>query len=574
MTAPYTPLGKRQRLELLRSQLDTERQSFMPGWREENDYIRPSRARFFISDNNRGDRRNQKIIDSTATYAAGTLSSGMMTNVTNPARPWFRMGLPDPDLAESASVKDWLHNVTQGMLAVFQQSNLYDALPEIYDDLGVFGTAAMAVLDDAEDVLRFETYPIGSFWIANDARRVVRVFLREFRMTVRQLIEEFGAFNVKNEITNWDRFSLSVRNAYEQDALETWIDVVHVIEPNREYRPNLALSKHKRFASCYYEKGTAGNSAKGDPDRVLREEGFDEFPILVGRWKVTGGDVYATDCPGKTAIGDIKQLQQGEKQKLKAIGKLVDPPLVGSSNLRNTPVSLLPGGVTYDPTQGDARLKPLYEIEPRIAELSAEQELVRSRILKAFYVDILLMLATSDRRQITAREVDERHEEKLMALGHVLERLNKDILHPLIDRTFAIMQRRGLIPPPPEELQGKTLKVEYLGIMAIAQKMVGIAGLERFVGLVAQIAGFDPSILDKVDFDQLVDEYGESTGIPPRCIVPDEQVVAIRQQRAQQQQAAQMAENAQALSQSAKNLAGAPTEGKNALTDLLGAGAP
>jgi len=53
---------------------------------------------------------------------------------------------------------------------------------------------------------------------------------------------------------------------------------------------------------------------------------------------------------------------------------------------------------------------------------------VENRIERSFYVDLFLMLANSDRRQITAREIEERHEEKMLMLGPVLQRLNDELL--------------------------------------------------------------------------------------------------------------------------------------------------
>jgi len=68
---------KRQRLNALRQSMKQERQSFEPTWTDCSDFISPTRARFYTSDVNKGERRNQKIINSTATLAANTLASGM-----------------------------------------------------------------------------------------------------------------------------------------------------------------------------------------------------------------------------------------------------------------------------------------------------------------------------------------------------------------------------------------------------------------------------------------------------------------------------------------------------------------
>ena len=130
---------ERQRYQAMRTQLDSERSSFMPTWRTLGDYILPRRPRFTVTDVNKGDRRNQNIINSTGTLAARTLQSGMMGGITSPARPWFKLTTADQDLADVSSVKDWLYQVTQRMQTAYIRSNLYNTLPLIYGDLSVLG---------------------------------------------------------------------------------------------------------------------------------------------------------------------------------------------------------------------------------------------------------------------------------------------------------------------------------------------------------------------------------------------------------------------------------------------------
>lgn len=182
------------------------------------------------------------------------------------------------------------------------------------------------------------------------------------------------------------------------------------------------------------------------------------------------------------------------------------------------------------------------------------------------------MLASDPRQQPpTAREVDERHEEKLLALGPVLEQLNQDLLDPLIDIAFDLMLRHNLIPEPPQQLQGIVLRVEYVSVMAQAQKLVDIAALERFAQFVQQLvseAG-DPSILDKVDFDELIDQYADRVSAPPHVVRSDKDVALIRRGRAQMQQQKQAQETMQSMTDSAKTLSDTNTGGQNALTDVL-----
>ena len=575
LSGHFTTRARREKFEIMRQQMKNERSSFDAHWRELSDFILPRRSRFFTSDRNRGDRRTRRIIDSTATIASRTLSSGMMGGVTSPARPWFRLSTPDPALGEVEAVKTWLHTVARRMITVFLKSNLYQTLPIVYKDMGTFGTGAMFIQEDFEDVFRTFPLPIGSYMIANDEKLRVRVFIREFTMTVRQIVERFGQFDPASGKIDWTNISEHIRNLWNNQHRETWIEIVHVIAPNDRYDANKLESKFRKYESVYYESGAVDGQASQlhttiEIDKFLQESGFDFFPVLVPRWEITGEDVYGTDCPGMTALGDIKQLQLGEKRGMQAIEKMVNPPMTGPSSLRQVRTSILAGDITYtDDFEGRKGFRPVHEVEPRIRELEGKQEQVRMRIKRVYFEDLFLQLSQTDRREITAREIDERHEEKLLMLGSVLERLNQDMLDPLIDIGFEMMLRQGLIPPPPDELRGVTLKVEYISIMAQAQKLTGLVSLERFTAFVTGLAtATEPSVIDKLDRDQMVDEYGEVSGVPPNVVRSDEAVARMREERAKAESAAREMELVEKGARAARDLSQAKLGEDNTLDRL------
>jgi hypothetical protein len=565
-------LSTRRYFELVRTQLANERSSFESHWRDIGDHIWPRGYRFSTSDTNQGDKRQQKIIDSTGSLALRTLSSGMMSGVTSPARPWFRLTVSDPQQAESSDVKTWLDEVGRRMTTVFLRSNLYNALPILYKAIGAFGTSALYMEEDFDEVVRFSVFPVGSFSIANDSKLKVRVFHREFRMTVRQLVQEFGITNPdKPQDINWSKLSETIKNQWMNGMYEDWIDVYHYIIPNDQYEPDSDDPLKKKFLSIYLEAGKNNDSGLNlDEERVLRKQGHSFFPILCPRWELNGQDVYGTSCPGMDTLPDIKQLQLHEKRSLQAIEKMVNPPMTAPTGMRNQKVSLLPGDVTFtDIREGQQGLRPIHEVRFSVRELEEKSQQIRNRIQRGFYEDLFLMLAASDRRQITAREIEERHEEKLLALGPVLEQLNQDLLDPLIDNTFAIMLDQGLIPPAPEELQGQDLKIEYISIMAQAQKLIGIGAVERFTSYAGQVAQYDPSVLQKISADQLIDVYSELVSLPAGVVRSDDEVAEIRAEMAARQQAMQQAEQAQMQAATAKDLSQSKIEDDNGLGLLI-----
>ncbi len=534
----------KEQLQKQQAQLTNDRSSFDPHWRELSDFINPRGSRFLVTDVNRDDRRNTKIVDPTATLAARTLSSGMMSGITSPARPWFKLATPDPDMMDYGPVKLWLEVVQRRMNEVFNKSNIYQSLPLLYASLGNYSTGAMAVLEDDSDVIRTMMFPIGSYYMANSARGSVDTCFRKFSMTVRQLVMEFGLNNVSD----------SVKGMWDSGNYESWIEVIHAVYPNIDRDTAKLNSKNKPVKSVYYEVG-------GDSDKLLRESGFDEFPIMAPRWEVNGEDVYGSSCPGMIALGQVKALQLEQKRKSQLIDKATNPPMVGPSSLRNQRVSLLPGDITYiDQVTGQDGLKPAYLVNPNTADLLADIQDTRQIINSAYFVDLFMMLQNINTRSMPVEAVIEMKEEKLLMLGPVLERLNDECLNPLIDRTFSIMARKNLLPPPPDVLQGMPLRIEYISVMAQAQKSIGLSSLSSTVGFIGQLAQAKPEALDKLNVDQAIDAFAEMSGVSPTVIVPQEQVEQVREQRAQQQQQQQMVAMGMAAAQGAKTLSEAQTE--------------
>lgn len=551
--------SRRQRYRKKLSQLTSERSSWDPHWSDIIDYVMPRRGRVRgdpVSQANRGDKRQSLILDGTATKDLGILASGLMTGVTSPARPWYQLATPDKDLNEWKPAKLWLESARNRMSDLFRSSNLYNILPETYRDLGGIGTAALGMFEDDKDVFRFYPYPSGSFYLASDERRVIDTFVQPFALTVRQMVQRYG----------FDACSTKVRAMFRDGQTEAWIRIVQVVEPNEAYNPKKIDARFKRWASCHYEDLC-------DEDQLLRESGYDEFPVLCPRWSTVGENVYG-ESPTMDILPDVKALQSLERTKAQGIQKQADPPLLAPSDLANGAIDTRPGRVNYYDRRagaGGQQVVPLYQVQFQLNEVRADVEEKRRAIHSGLYADLFLMLAMDARNQPpTAEEIKARQEEKLLVLGPVLERLNDELLDPLIGRAFAIMARRGLLPPPPDELKGMQVGVEYVSVMAQAQKLVGLGAQERLVGHVAQVASFHPEALDKLDFDSEIDEYADKVGASAKLVRSADEVAAIRQARQQAQQAQQALAATQAAAGAARDLAGASLDGNNVLTAIAG----
>lgn len=544
-------ISKRKLLLSRWGQLRNERESWMAHWKEISDYLLPRSGRFFVDDRNRGDKRHNNIYDSTGTRALRVLAAGMMAGMTSPARPWFRLTTSDPQLDESAAVKAWLADVTRLMQMVFAKSNTYLALHTIYEELGAFGTASTIVLPDFDNVIHQHPLTVGEYAIATDYRGRVDTLYREFQLTVAQMVGEFGKENC----------SRTVQSLYDQGALGKWVTVLHAIEPRTDRDVRKRDNLNMAWKSVYFEPG-------GDEGKFLRESGFKEFPALSPRWAKSGGDIYG-NSPAMEALGDIKQLQHEQLRKAQGIDYKTKPPLQAPTSLKSRDVDTLPGGISFvDSAAPNGGIRSAFEVNIDLSHLLADIQDVRERIKGSFYADLFLMLANSTNPQMTATEVAERHEEKLLMLGPVLERLHNEILDPLIEMTFSRMVEAGIVPPPPDELQGMELNVEFVSMLAQAQRAIATNSVDRFVGNLGAVAGIKPEVLDKFDADRWADAYADMLGIDPELIVPGEQVALIRKQRAEAAQAQQQAALLNQGADTAQKLGSVDTSKQSALTDV------
>jgi hypothetical protein len=489
--------------------------------------------------------------------ASRTLASGMMSGITSPARPWFRLSTGEGDLDDSHAVKEWLHQVQQTMYKVFAQSNTYNSLHQLYSELGVFGTGAMGIFRDFDNVIWCKPYTVGSYFIGLNGKNESDTFYREYEISVGQCVKEFGIDNV----------STSVKHQWEHGNSESWLKVVHAIEPN-DTRDNASpLARDKAWRSVYYE---ADKGSREAPDTFLKRSGFDEFPIVVPRWDVTAEDVYATDCPGITSLGDTKALQLAERRKYQALDKIVNPPLQAPSTLKNKINGGILGAndiVFHD--QNSEGLRSIYEgFRPDINAINQEISRVENRVQRSFYEDLFLMLAQTDRRQITAREVSEKHEEKLLMLGPVLERLHTELLDPLIDRTFNMLQTAGVLPEPPPEVQDRELRVEYVSVLAQAQRLVATGAVDRLISFTGQLTSIWPEARNKINTNRAIDDYAESLGVDPALVRSNEEVQEMAAAQAQQAQMAQAMEVAKQAGDIAKTASDTSTQEGSALSAL------
>ena len=137
-----------------------------------------------------------------------------------------------------------------------------------------------------------------------------------------------------------------------------------------------------------------------------------------------------------------------------------------------------------------------------------------------------------------------------------------------VDRVYSMMEAGGLLPDPPRELAGVALKVEYISVLAQAQKLVGVVAQDRFLQSSAGLIQVFPEVADKVDVFEVVDNYADMLGVDPKIVRSNDEANARVHQRQQAQQAAQEATNAAQVAKAARDASATPLTGDSLLASL------
>lgn len=544
------------RLKAMEQQADP----YMLVYRKLRDYIMPARGLFPKDGEDPAESlstRYDNIIDATATRAAYLLASGMQGGMTSPSRPWFQLTLSDKDLAAWRTVRLWLEECQERIRLAMAQTNFYTASYQTYLDLAVFATSCQVLEEGTHWPIVHRSCPVGTFVLSEGPDGVVDTMARRFGLS-HSLIKR-----------RWKKASSEVQQlAAKPESAERLAKLIQFIYPRGDSVFSSTFGAGMPYASIYMEQGSG---------QILEEMGYREAAVVAPRWSTNGFTPYG-EGPANHVIGDTRQLQAMQEAELEQIQLVGSPPILAPMALRGR-LKLIPKGVTWGQGVASESVKAIYEAKPDLAAVSAKIQEVQTAIKQGFFNDFFLMLL--ERPNMTATEVLQRQQEKLILLGPVVDRNRQEFLDPQVHRYFAVMMRKGYLPKPPEELKEQDYVVEYVSTLAAAQKMADVEGLTAVAGYGMQLAQAKPDVLDVLDLDANLREYARRRNAPAATIRDKQEVEAERQGRAQAQQA--QAEQAQAqakleslgkvapaLAGAAKDLGDTPLEGGNALAALLG----
>jgi hypothetical protein len=527
------------------SQLATERANWEPHWRECAQYVLPRQDEFF-GNIQQGNKRTEKLFDSTAPLALDRFAAAMEGMLMPRTQKWHRLRASDPDLNKIPAVRRYFDEAND---ILFQyryapKANFAGQIGETVVSLGGFGTGCILVDELPGQGIYYKSIHLGEIFIAENYRGLVDKVHRKYRYTARQAAQKWGAERLPDDIKR-------VLNSEP----ERKFDFLHCVKPNDERMPSRADWRGMEYTSYTVAMETR---------HLVNSGGYRTFPMPVSRYRTSPKETYGRS-PAMDALPGTKMLNEMKKTLLRAAHKMVDPPLLLHDDGVINRLRLVPNGLNVGGVDGAGRqmIQPLQtngRIDYGVNMLEAEQRTIND----TFLVTLFQILVNTP--EMTATEVLERAKEKGWLLAPTMGRQQSELLGPIIERELDILSSAGILPPMPGELreaQGD-YSIEYDSPLNRAQRAEEAAGFFRTIEGLTPLASLNPdyanALMKKFNPDAVVDMLVDVNGVPQKLLyTPDERAALEEQEEAQAGMQALLAA-APVVAKSAKDLAAAEVQ--------------
>lgn len=532
--------------------MESARSKYEDTWRELAQMFDPIKGLGFGTDIQAGEAGDEHIWDSTPVSAKGMMDARVFGMLMNPAERWLGLGFRDMrnERGEGDEFKEWAAKATDIMLDVFanEETNFYTAGAEAIECESLFGLSCKYTEADDEGLIRVRAIPLSEVYISESARGVVDTVYRKYKMTARQMVQEWGTSKVSKE----------VRDLMDENKPETEVEILHCTYPRTDISPNAKGNQAMPYACVYMEFKSK---------HILEAKGYHEFPYSCPRWDKSAGEIYGRGA-ALPALADVRVLYAMARSATIIAEKLGDPALMAPDDGFLGPINSGPGGISYYRSGTQDRIEAL----PFNADLNAVAMMVEARqraVREWFYSN---QFDDSSRPNMTATEAQLKYSERWKTLAAVLGRAQSEDLTPQIRRVLAILMREGVIPPMPEGYTERNIKFYYTGPLTQAQKQAGIQSMNMLMEqamAASQIPGFE-EITDNFISDKIAEHMFDASGAPADVKRSKREVEGIREQRAQKMQAQAALAEADAIANTAATASKADMSKPNGLTAIMG----
>lgn len=518
-----------------------------------------------------GEMLNSQVDDDTAinalTIMASTFVGTLWPNGAKTIRISPPFGLEAEMGLETDEVKDYYEFVTRQMVYYMDhpKAGFVAALEEYFIDQGAFGTSGIFTeeIEDDDSPLSYRAVDVKSSCIDENKSGFVDTVFTERIYTLRQMVDEYG-FDILHE--DW-------KELYANGDVTTKVKVLQVIEPRRVKDPYAFGNKAMDIASIHIDLSKK---------KVLRESGYLELPIAVGRFTRAIGEKYGRS-PAMAALPSILEINAIREASILAVEKQLDPPLLvrNDGSMGGGRIDTSPGGVTVVSESGRVNgtskpIEPLFlvgELQSTMTRITELTEIIKNH----FFQDRLLDLNNETR--MTLGEANIRNRLRGQTLNTIYSRQMAEVLVPVIERTFNILYRRGLLGAIPGtdmynqliekgvipkeipeavarriEQNRDVFRIEFISPAMRIMQTEEVEGIEYLTTFTANMAAVKPEALDSLDIDFIVRRVQELSGAPRESVLSTESIKRAREQRQQMQEAMMQQEQMRNESEVARNV--------------------
>jgi len=500
-------------------QLKSKRSTYEQDWRDCFDLTFPVRGNGFSGEVVDSANARSKIaarLDSTGTDSARTLAAALMSGMTPANSRWFGLDVGN----ETTEERRWLDDAADIIWQNIHAGNFDAAGFECCLDMVPAGW--FVLFTDINKLVgggyAFEQWPISECYLYS-TRQDGRVdgINRPYKLSAQQVVREFGADNVSDKTRDLAR-----------DKPHEMVELLRIIEPRENVIDGAKLSKNLPFASCDIEV-----AAK----RVIREQGFHEFPCAVPRWTLIPQSHYAVGpafdvLPDMLELNDLVRMEKASLDlAISGMWLAVDDGVLNPKTVKVGPRKIIMANSIES-------MKELKSGADFNVAFTAKDKL-QDQIKRGFMAD---QLAPVDGPTRTATEVIDRRAMIRQLLGPVYGRLQSEYLQPFVERCFGLAFRAGALGQPPESLANRTFHVKYISPLARAQKLEDVQAMDRLEGSMALKIEADPNYRDIYDWEEAERLRGQFLGVPGKLMRSPDDIKKIRDARnaaAEEQQAKQ-----------------------------------
>lgn len=552
------------------SDLETERSAYEAVWEQVAEFCDPDAPDVWggrrasvpgrDSQAERQERRGSRVYANTINSAANRLAAGLESLIIPQSEKWHGLSTAAMNDEETDEEKEWAEGLRDFLFSLrySANSNFVPATQACLRNVVRYGPAYLYAEEGfGGTLIRYASIPVVEGYLSRNRWGVVDTFHRRYERTARQCAQLLG----------YDKLPPKVKTLVDDPTkCDAKISLIQCIKPRDERKMYNLAGRYE-----YLDTAFASYHVIEDEETVVKESGFRTFPVSTFSWRRYESDPYGIS-PTIEALVTVKEENAVRRSGLRALQQITDPPTASRARLDFIPV--LNPGQNYEGVL-DERGQPLIAPIVTGANPTFAFDYAKTRadeVRDMMFVNLFQVLVQNP--QMTATEALIRNEEKASLLGPSGSIIQAGFATNL-DRELGILEDKGLYDQdsrflPPESLAGKTVRPTFTSPLDVLRRAAEAKDTMQVLGAAAQIAQFDPSVMDNIDGDEAIRIIHSAGRSPQRFFRRKEEVDAIREAKANAAQAQKGMAGMQAAASVAKDAVPAAVQARDSgLMDAL-----